>query len=148
MQVLFIKKNISLISSLLLILLFVYAATSKLLDYQKFRVEIGQSPILTAIASWIAWLVPATGIGISVLLAYSRSRLAALYASFSLMVMFTTYIIAILKFSDYIPCSCGGILQNMQWPEHLIFNIVFVLIAFAGIMLYDKPVNRKNILLQ
>jgi uncharacterized membrane protein YphA (DoxX/SURF4 family) len=142
MERLAIKNNFCLIASALLILLFVYAATSKLLDYQKFRVELGQSPILTVIAGWIAWLVPAIEIGIAIMLAYSRSRLTALYASFSLMVIFTSYIIAILKFSDYIPCSCGGILQNMQWPEHLVFNIAFVLIAFTGIMLYNKPIDQ------
>jgi hypothetical protein len=51
------------------------------------------------------------------------------------MVMFTTYIIAITQFSDYIPCSCGGILQKMNWNQHLVFNIVFTGFSLAGILL-------------
>jgi hypothetical protein len=55
--------------------------------------------------------------------------------------MFTAYIIAITKFSDYIPCSCGGVLQEMGWGEHLVFNICFVLLALAAILCYRKQEN-------
>jgi len=126
------------IISALLIILFVYAATSKFLDFQKFQVQLGQSPLLTAFAKWVAWLIPTIEIIISLLLAFSKTRLLALYASFGLMVMFTSYIIAITRFSDYVPCSCGGVLQNMGWHQHLIFNIVFVFLAIIGIVLHLK----------
>ena len=122
----------------LLILLFIYASASKLLDYQKFRVQLGQSPLLTALAGWVSWVIPSLEIIISIMLAFPKSRLIGLYASFSLMVMFTAYIIAITKFSDYVPCSCGGVLQNMSWNQHLVFNIGFVLLAVAGIILHSK----------
>ena len=130
------------IISFLLIFLFVYAAFSKVLDFQKFRVQLGQSPLLTAFAGWIAWIIPSVEILISLMLAIASWRLAGLYASFSLMVMFTAYIIAITRFSEYVPCSCGGVLQNMSWNQHLFFNIGFVLIALAGILLH--PLNRQE----
>jgi uncharacterized membrane protein YphA (DoxX/SURF4 family) len=122
----------------LFILLFVYAAVSKLIDYQKFRVQLGQSPMLTAFAGWVAWVVPAVEIIISLLLSIGKSRLVGLYASFGIMTLFTSYIVAITRFSDYIPCSCGGILSKMGWNQHLIFNIFFVLLAIAGIMIYNN----------
>ena len=128
------------IISALLIILFVYAATSKFLDFQKFQVQLGQSPLLTAFAKWVAWLIPTIEIIISLLLAFSKTRLLALYASFGLMVMFTSYIITITRFSDYVPCSCGGVLQNMGWKQHLYFNLVFVLLSLVGIFLYRKEV--------
>jgi len=127
-----IKYSIVDIISALLILLFVYAAVSKLLDYQKFRVQLGQSPLLTAFAGWMAWIVPAIEIIVSLLLAFSNTRLFALYASFTLMVMF----------SGYIPCSCGGVLQKMSWNQHLVFNIIFVLIAMTGILIHGKTKNE------
>jgi uncharacterized membrane protein YphA (DoxX/SURF4 family) len=120
----------------LVILLFVYAAVTKLLDYQKFRVQIGQSPLLTAFAGWVAWLVPAVELIISALLVTLRFRLLALYASFGLMVMFTAYIIAITQFSDYIPCSCGGVLEKLNWTEHLVFNLAFVVLTLLAIVLH------------
>lgn len=122
----------------LLIFLFLYASVSKLIDYQKFRVQIGQSPLLTAYARWFAVIVPVLEIIISLMLAIPRLQLIGFYASFNLMVMFTSYIIAITNFSEYIPCSCGGILQNMTWNQHLLFNIFFVLISLSGILLHSK----------
>ncbi len=139
--------------SLLFVLLFVYAAVSKLLDFENFRVQLGQSPLLTAFAHWVAWAVPGLEIGIAIMLCTPRLRLWGLYAAFSLMVMFTAYIIAILQFSEKIPCSCGGVLESMGWTEHLIFNVVFILLGFTGVALYthlkeknDTPLvkNEKN----
>jgi len=120
----------------LFILLFVYAASSKLLDYQKFRIQLGQSPLLTSFAGTVAWAIPLIEILISIILTTNRFRLSGLYASYSLMTLFSAYIIAITKFSQFIPCSCGGILQHMSWSQHFIFNIFFVLLALIGILIY------------
>src|SRR5690606_35884387 len=84
--------------SLLFILLFVYAAVSKLVDYGNFRVQLGQSPLLTAYAHVVAWAVPAIELIIAVGLVSPKLRLRGLYASFALMVMFTAYIVIILNF--------------------------------------------------
>ncbi|WP_233243993.1 MauE/DoxX family redox-associated membrane protein [Tamlana fucoidanivorans] len=123
--------------SVLYILLFVYAAVSKLLDFQKFKIQVGQSPILTALGHWIAILVPILEILIATGLMFPGLRLKSLYASLFLMTIFTTYIIFILNFSPYIPCSCGGILDDMGWNAHLVFNLGFVLLAILGILLLE-----------
>ena len=133
------KKKIALeIICFLFILLFTYAAITKLMDYQKFIVQIGQSPMLTPFANWLAWLVAGSELIIAVMLSVYRLRLIGLYAAFTLMVMFTAYIVAILQFSETIPCSCGGVLESLGWTEHLIFNIGFVVLAFGGILLHSK----------
>ncbi len=127
------KIILSEIILILFILLFVYAATSKLIEFQKFRVQLGQSPMLTYFADWVAIAVPVVEILIALMLAIEKLRLAGLYASFSLMTAFSAYIISITRFSDYIPCSCGGILQKMTWNQHLVFNCLFILLAAIGI---------------
>lgn len=126
------------IISFLLIFLFVYAAVSKLLDFQRFQIQLSQSPILAAFSRTIAVLVPALEIIISIMLILSKFRIFGLYASFSLMVMFITYIITIKSTIGQIPCSCGGVLQNMSWNQHLIFNVWFVLLVLAAIILYPN----------
>ena len=126
----------------LFILLFVYAAVSKILDYEQFRVQLGQSPMLSAYAGTIALLVPMVELLIAILLMLPRLQFTGLLASFNLMVMFTGYIIIILNFTDFIPCSCGGVLEKLGWTEHLIFNIFFVILAALGLF----TVNKKNVL--
>lgn len=139
------KKKIALeIICFLFILLFTYAAVTKLIDYQKFTVQIGQSPLLTDFAPILAWAVPGVELLIAGMLAVTRLRLMGLYAAFSLMVMFTAYIVAILQFSENIPCSCGGVLESMGWTEHLIFNIGFVLLGLGGIILHSNREGRAK----
>ena len=129
----------------LFILLFTYAAVSKLIDFQKFRVQLGQSPLLTAFAGSIAWIIPSLEILISILLITERFKLLGLYASFSLMTMFSTYIILITQFSIYIPCSCGGILEHLTWNQHLLFNICFLSFALAGLFLNsNQPIFQST----
>ena len=126
------------IISWLFILLFVYAASSKLLDYQKFLVELGKSPLLSAFSRPVSWLLPGVEIAICILLTFKRVQLLALYACFCLMVIFSAYIITILNFSEYIPCSCGGILENMNWTQHFWFNILFVALSAWAILIYPN----------
>ena len=130
-------------SSLLYILLFVYAAVSKLIDFENFQVQLGQSPLLSAFAGPIAWIVPIVEIVISGLLIFPKARLIGLFAAFFLMVMFTAYILIILNFSSFVPCSCGGILEKMSWKTHMVFNIIFIMLAVAAILLIQKN-NDKN----
>jgi len=130
--------------SCLLVLLFVYAAGSKLMDYTKFRVEIGKSPLLTAFAAPVAIAVPIIELVIALLLSFTRTRLLGLYASFTLMVLFTAYIFYILRFSPYIPCSCGGVLQKLNWTTHLWFNLFFVFLAALGVLIFPYLKAGKN----
>lgn len=124
--------------SLLFIVLFVYASITKLLDYEKFAVQMGQSPMLTKWAEQLAWLVPTVELCTVGLLLFSNSKLVGLYVSVSLMVMFTVYILLASKFSDYVPCSCGGVLQNMTWDQHLVFNLFFVASGMVAVIRYPQ----------
>lgn len=134
------KKITVEIISALLVLLWAYAALSKLLDYETFKFQLGRSPYIAAMASSIAWIIPVTELIICLLLVIRRSRLIGLYASFFLMALFTGYIYAMLNYSYYVPCSCGGVLSEMSWEQHFIFNILATLIALTGVFL-ESPVG-------
>jgi uncharacterized membrane protein YphA (DoxX/SURF4 family) len=125
-------------ASFLLIVLFVYAAVTKLMSFGQFSVQIGQSPMLTPMRHLIAIVVPGVELGVSVLLAINVTRLLGLYASFALMALFTAYIIVVTQFSEHIPCSCGGVLEAMSWTEHLVFNIGFAILAGVAIILHGQ----------
>src|SRR5690606_38391717 len=114
-------KNI-LVNSItyLYILLFVYAAVSKLLDFENFRIQLGQSPLIGAFADYLVWLVPIIEIFIAILLITNKFKIHGIYASYFLMVMFSAYIFIILHYSIYVPCSCGGVLEKLSWNAHLI----------------------------
>lgn len=136
-QIAGMKKWVTEIICLLYVLLFCYAAVSKLLDYQQFVQQLQDSP-LKQVAGITAWLTPATELLLALLLIIPKTRKAGLYGSFLLMMVFTCYIIYILKYSPDIPCSCGGILENMNWTQHLAFNILFTSLALIALILMSK----------
>ncbi len=130
----------------LYILLFVYAALSKLLVFDEFKIQIGQSAMLTPFADVVAWVIPFLEILIALLLIIPRFKLLGLFAAFNLMVMFTTYIFVILNFSNDVPCSCGGVIEKLGWTEHLMFNIAFVILATVGILIKNGQNNNGYII--
>ncbi len=134
----FIKKYFVQTVSILLALLFIYAAASKLLDFENFQVQLAQSPLLSAYAGIISYLILIIEFLVAIALCLPISRLLALYGSLALMVAFTIYIYLILNYSDFIPCSCGGILEKLGWKEHLIFNICFVLLSLGAIVVLSR----------
>jgi hypothetical protein len=134
-----VKKSVAIeVISSLLILLFVYAALSKLRDYETFKSQLVKSPYISNMADFIAWSIPSGELTISILLAFKQTRLIGLYSSFFLMLVFTGYIYAMLHFSYFVPCSCGGVLSQMSWNQHFIFNIAFSVLSLLGIILTLK----------
>ncbi len=131
------KIAIEIISSLL-ILLFVYAASSKLIDYNAFKVQLKNSLWLMPFATIIVWLVPAIELLISFILTIKVIRLYGLYASLLILSVFTIYISGMLLSGKHLPCSCGGVIQQLSWWQHLLFNLFFIILSIAGIVLERK----------
>jgi len=134
-------KLIREVVSFLFIALFIYAAFSKLFDYDSFRLQLGKSPFIASMARWVAWSIPTSEIAIALLLVFPGTRLRGLYAALFMMTLFTAYLMAMLDFSYYIPCSCGGILQHLSWHTHILFNSAFLALAVIGILLDPSPIT-------
>jgi hypothetical protein len=134
-----LKKYIPLAVSYFYILLFCYAAISKVTDFENFQVQIGQSPLLSAYAGFISYAVIIAELFIVAMLIFEPTRRTGLYASTALMSAFSVYIFLILNYSDFVPCSCGGILEKMGWTEHLIFNIITVVLGVLALALRIEP---------
>jgi uncharacterized membrane protein YphA (DoxX/SURF4 family) len=133
--------------SVLFIVLFVYAGLTKLMEGDMFYNNIRNSPILggKTMASLGSWLVPMTELTVALLIVWPKTRLKGLFGALGLMLLFTGYTVAILFFAPYIPCSCGGVISLFSWEQHLVFNIVFLLLAVAGIglSLREQKMNDK-----
>jgi hypothetical protein len=120
----------------LFIILFLYTALSKIFKYDDFVKQLGMSPFFRPLGDakyWLAVIVPLAEIGISILLMIPKTRLLGFYSAFVIMLAFTGYVIAILTIAAYVPCSCGGVIRQLSWTQHLILNTAFVLLAGTGI---------------
>lgn len=132
----------------LIALMFFYAAVSKLMDYDRSRSEMMAQIFPRSIADILVWLVPSVELIITVLLLYNPTRLKGLFASIMLLACFSVYIVVSMSgVSGKIPCGCGGILRHMGYWTHLVFNIVFIVLAMIGVMLEKNwIINRIRII--
>ena len=120
------KKILPELSTALLILLFVYTATSKLMDFTLFRVVLMTSPLIGEFGNVLAWTIPFTELILSLLLLFTATRKFGLVASLVLLSAFTLYIIAMISFSYQQSCTCGGVIRQLSWKAHLVFNGFFI----------------------
>lgn len=137
------QLTIEIISSLL-ILLFLYTALSKLLEFTAFNYVLSKLPLIGSMAAVVALALPITEGLVSVLLFFPRTRLWGLYSALALMTGFTAYLAYMIFFTPHLPCSCGGVLKQMTWSQHLIFNILFLLLSLAGVVLQRKLLRKET----
>ena len=130
--------------SLLLTILFVYTAVSKLVHLDIFQWRLERMPYISHYASLISWVVPFLELVIVGLLWFPKYRTMALYASLILLGLFTTYIIVVLKYSDSIPCSCGGVISALGWRDHILLNVSFMALSLLGILWSKKRYNIQT----
>jgi hypothetical protein len=133
------RKIIIEIISSLLILLFLYASVSKWLSFKLFIGEMNNQPFPNWMTPYLVWSIPFIEVLIAVGLIFEKTRVPAFYASLVLMMAFTIYTVAILLHAfKYIPCSCGGVIRKLTWPQHLFFNLFFVGISLLGLWLKKR----------
>lgn len=119
-----------------LIILWVYAALSKLADYHSFTIQLKIQPLPYWLISVLKPGLPLVELITAGLLYFQKTRAAGLYMSFGLLLSFTLYVIFALRgtFGE-IPCSCAGIISAFHWKGHLIFNLIFTFLNVEAICL-------------
>lgn len=138
------RTRITTFISIFFILLFCYAAISKIMDFEKFQIQMTESPLLSAFAGFLPYIIVISEFIIAGLLCYQKTRNTGLLGSFILMLIFTGYIALMLFTYKNLPCSCGGILEKMSWIQHLYFNIGCAVLAAIALVLnrkYSRPAD-------
>lgn len=127
----------------LFIALFVYAALNKLFERPLFAAQMRKAHLLESVSESMSYIVPIVELLLAALLVTTKYKLKALIASTGLMLLFTVYIITILSINKETPCGCGGIIQKLNWQQHIIMNSLFILLGVAGVWLERKTSNES-----
>lgn len=120
------------LSTALLIILFLYTAITKALDFSNFSGVIDQSYVLEGYGKYIAVLIPVLEIIIVICLFLPFMRRLGFLMSIFILVAFTCYILYMLLTASKLPCHCGGVIDRMTWKQHIFFNLFFLLISIYG----------------
>lgn len=119
--------------------LFLYTAVSKLMDFDRFIWQINNQPFDNRLTPLLTHVLPAAELLLTGLLFWPKARIAGLYGSGLLLTVFTVYI-ALVTFNFYprVPCGCATAFEHLSWPQHLIMNAGFTVMAFIAIYLTKK----------
>lgn len=117
------RRYIRTIIIFLLVVLFSYTAMSKVAGFSFFRDQLSVYPLLRVSPSFAAVAIPVSELVVAGLLVYPPTWQAALKAAFVLLLLFTIYLISMLLTEPDLPCSCGGVISQMSWGEHVFFNL-------------------------
>lgn len=126
------------------IFLFVYTAVSKLMEFERFTNVLKSSPLIGNNNVLLAPMIPLVELTVSLLLVVPSVRKLGLYGAFILMCVFTTYVGYMIIFTPHLPCSCGGVLKQLTWKQHLLFNAFFTLMALFAIVIDSKNPSGMN----
>lgn len=119
--------------------LFLYTAVSKLMDFNKFIWQINNQPFDNRLTPFLTHVLPAAELLLTGLLLWPKTRIAGLCGSGLLLAVFTIYI-ALVTFNFYprVPCGCATAFEHLSWPQHLIMNASFTVMAFTAIYLTKR----------
>ena len=112
------------------IFLFTYTSLTKIMDINSFIVVLTRLKLVERFAGYAAWFFIVAELLIALVLLRRSHRLVGLYASFSLMLIFSVYIGSMLLFAVKLPCSCGGVIGKLSWQGHLLLNISLLALYF------------------
>ncbi|MGO2358390.1 MAG: MauE/DoxX family redox-associated membrane protein [Mesonia sp.] len=129
------------------LLLFFYAGLTKLLEGELFYDNLYNSPLLpknSILISILAWGIPLLEMGIALCLLFPKYLKPVLKGIISLLVIYSIYIAAILWWSPYQPCSCGGVSKLLSWEQHLLLNGVGVALSLMALYKLKKHGKDDN----
>lgn len=124
--------------SLLYVSLMLYTAISKVRTFTETREQLSLMPLMEQYSDLVAFGLPALEVIIALIIFIPRTRRLGLYLVSGLMILFTLYVAYLIRFHPHLPCTCGGLISTLSWPQHLIFNSVFIIMGILAIYLDKK----------
>lgn len=121
-----------------IVMLLVYAALSKLFLFDIYIYDLKRSPFIGDYASYLSLTLPTIELAVAIMLLFLRTRYWALWGALVLMIAFTIYVALIIGLVDSRPCTCGGLIRQLTWKQHLVFNIFYTGLVAVGIWLHKN----------
>src|SRR5690554_2617210 len=140
------RKVIVEVCAALLVMMFLYAGLVKVLNFPKFIFDMNNQPFPNDLTPFLITAVLGSEFVTVVLLLFGKTRFKGFYLSAIVLTLFTLYITMIqLGMFAYVPCSCGGVIENFTWWQHFFFNVAFLVISVVGIVLERKNHRKEKI---
>jgi len=126
------------------VVLFLLTAIKQLMAFQTLKEVLAASPLIGRQSSLFAYVIPGSETAISLLILVPKTRVLGVFASLSLLILFTAYLTYMVTAGVKLPCNCGGIIPRLSWTQHIGLNLILIAINIACLKL-SNSVNRYNL---
>jgi len=123
------------IVSLVFILLFIYTAFHKFTGIDASRHVLHRYPVIRAYPLFFSWALPITEVTMASLLYFKKTNLIGLLMTTVFMGTLTLYVAFMLLKMPHLPCTCGGFISALSWPQHLVLKAVLTLLSFVALLM-------------
>jgi len=133
------------LSSLVLILLFIYTGLDKLIRWEASKNAFHNQTFPAELAEVLVYAVPISELLIALLLLLSVSRWWGFLSSILLLTIFTTYVGLIwVGAFPRVPCNCAGIIDQLGWGAHFALNLILIGFAVVGLHQYQRKKPKAD----
>ncbi|WP_349815573.1 MauE/DoxX family redox-associated membrane protein [Chryseobacterium sp. Marseille-Q3244] len=131
----------------LLLLMWAYTFASKVLDFDTFRRQINGAYLLSSMGSALPYCLQLLHLLLVLLLLKKSWRKIGLITSLSVLLLYTGYLIYILKFAPSIPCSCISLFRGLNWNDQLWINLAVLTLNIIGLIMfsYKSPPHSSHV---
>lgn len=139
MTIIAFKTNLTWVLSGIIIFIFIYSSIDKLLHTDSFSASLAQSLFIPQ--QWktaVLWGTILMELVVPLLFIFRNSREVGFLLSFGIFMLFSGYVFLMMNYSPFLPCSCGGFMERLSWPQHLFLNIVLTIVALLGFLNEEK----------
>ena len=116
-------------------IIFLYSGMEKVIHFEVFMVRFSKISLVYYLGLWpLGYFLVFLEITIAIFLIFSIYRRKTLLFTLLLFVIFTAYLINVINgLGNYTTCACGGIFNFLTISQHIIFNIILIILIFFSL---------------
>jgi hypothetical protein len=108
-------------------ILFIYSALAKINSFNVFLANFSRIPIVYSTGTWfLAYALIIIEILIAIIILFEKSKSIGYLISCFLLIVFTMFLVSKAFEMNSEQCMCGGLLESLTLPEHIVFNLFFL----------------------
>ncbi|MDN3594389.1 MauE/DoxX family redox-associated membrane protein [Zunongwangia endophytica] len=116
------------------VLLLTYTGISKITELKTLYTTLINAPLYldNELATIGQWLIPISEIALALSISFKKTRKIGYLGITSLFILLSLYSGWINWFLPNKPCSCGGLISLLSWKQHVLFNLINLLLALTA----------------
>ncbi|WP_410494475.1 MauE/DoxX family redox-associated membrane protein [Chryseobacterium sp. CH1] len=128
-----------------LLLQWAYTFINKVLYFDTFRRQINSAYLLSSLGSALSYFLQLPHLSLVILL-LKKSWRKIVITSLSVLLIYTGYLIYILKVAPSIPFSCISLFRGLDWNDQLWINLAVLTLNIIGLIMfsYKSPPHSSH----